>query len=577
MTRGRFVAIFAAAAAAAAAFFYSSFFANLASTLSDWSGFGVVSSVQLYHNFLSGRPFQYSIYATQGWSVGFVDSPYAFINAMVIHVNFTHYLFAHLWGLRPTVGFLYGILIAWNLALLPALAYALIRRLDPREAREKGLFVAAVILGGGLLGILNQYAQPLLFAGPLLAAGHLAFVARSRSAFAASFAALCMLSEDSAMIALLYAAYLVLFEEGGRRWGAWLAAGSTGYIAVVLFVIQPATRAELTLTTSTTTALVLGHVARLTPSTILDNLLSLMPVAPLLAAFPLAAALFGAPPRRSFIKIGALAVVPAAAHWGECLVVGGAHHVMPLFASMLLALATAAALGRGRPAGRIPAAAWIWAAVFALASLRAVAANMPNAVRPALFRLAGRQDKAERLARLAAQAESSNKDVVRTARSIPKDRSLVYLVNNTVTGYLADRQMVWEFPDYLRAADYVLVQKDAIDLNFYFDAAGARSLDEALSKAEVTNERDRPLSPAAVELIRKALVGGGTHSVEREDEHVLLLRNERRRIFIDPPSTWGFGWLRNVGRRGKVVPYGGLRHGKALSGYGSAGTLPAGL
>ena len=117
MNPRRAASVFFAVSCLLAAFLYASFFANFATTLSDWSGFGFTWTHQMFHNFLHGRPFQSSLFATlaAGRSVGFSANPHAFIHADVIHVNFTPYLFAWLWALHPTPASIYGLIFAWNL------------------------------------------------------------------------------------------------------------------------------------------------------------------------------------------------------------------------------------------------------------------------------------------------------------------------------------------------------------------------------------------------------------------------------------------------------------------------------
>ena len=52
MTTKRYLTAFAAVALVQTVFFYTSFFVNLESTLSEWSAFGTIWPIQLFHNFL---------------------------------------------------------------------------------------------------------------------------------------------------------------------------------------------------------------------------------------------------------------------------------------------------------------------------------------------------------------------------------------------------------------------------------------------------------------------------------------------------------------------------------------------
>ena len=138
----RFLSAFAAACTVIGAFFYASFFVNLESTLSNFSGFGFMWPLQLFYNFLHGRPFQSSIYATDlaGVSVGFTHNPDAFIHANVIHVNWLPYLFSYAWALHPTPAWFYGLIFAWNLAGGALFTVLILRKLSPKDSGGKIAF-----------------------------------------------------------------------------------------------------------------------------------------------------------------------------------------------------------------------------------------------------------------------------------------------------------------------------------------------------------------------------------------------------------------------------------------------------
>jgi len=244
-----------------AVFFYASFFWNFNSTLSLWSTGGFAWPHQMFHNFLHGRMFQSSLFADPflaGGSVGFTHNPYAYINGSVIHINFTPYLFALIWSLFPTPAMIYGLIFSWNLLGGGLFSWLIIRKLSDKDTEEKTAFVIAVMLASGFLAILVQMAQFLLFAGPFMMAAYYFFLIRKRAAFVAAIAALCLVSEDSAMVAACFALYFAIFESEGRWYGAASALISIPYVLFLLVIIQPAARMDLTITSSTTTSLVLG-------------------------------------------------------------------------------------------------------------------------------------------------------------------------------------------------------------------------------------------------------------------------------------------------------------------------------
>ena len=515
-----------------AAFLYAAFFANFAATLSDWSGFGFTWTQQMFHNFLHGRPFQSSLFATlaAGRSVGFSANPHAFIHADVIHVNFTPYLFAWLWALHPTPASIYGLIFAWNLGAGAWFASSILRRRTRPDGRGRLLVALGVLAFAGLLSVLCQMAQMLLFAGPLLLAAYDAYLARRRGLFLLWIAALALVSEDAAMVGVCFGAHLFLIEDEGRPYGLGAAAVCFSYLVFLLFVVQPAARAELTLTGSTTTAVIAKKLFALKGGPLMDNLRSMAPLLPFVPVFFLAAGLFGVPDRRGLMRAGSLALLPALPHWGECVVVGGAHHLLPPWYGLFLALLSWL---RDAPGPSPRAARWTWAAAsaFFLVSLRVQAGHLPLRLKPALYRLAGKPDKAASLERSLAGEGASNRAVIAAVSTLSNERSLVFLGNNRVSGFIAGRPEIWDFPQYHDRADYLLIQKDAIDANY----------------SAHPEERDQPVAAATVNELRRTLAG--THRAALENDHVLLLERVRKTPFENPPTTYGWGWTRNIGRR----------------------------
>lgn len=550
MTRARFIALFSAFSAVAGIFFYVSFFRAVISTASPWTGSGFVWTIQVFHNFLHGRPFQSSLYAVSlagATDVGFIANPYAFINTNVIHVNWTPYLFAPLWGLNPTPAWMYGIQTSWSLLASGSFAAAILRKLDPEGWQPKAAVALAVLVSSGLLSIINQMGQLLVFAGPLMLAVYHAALTRRRGWFYLWFAALCFVSEDATMVGLTFALYFVLFEPENRRDGAWAAAFAFVYLLFQLAVIQPAARADLVTVSSSTATFIMGMLFRLRLQPLIQNLISLLPALTLLPAFGLATALFGTADKRAWTRAVALSILPALPHWGESVVVGGGHHLFPPFFGLYLALLVI--LGRGKAVELRPRAALLWGAAFALVSLRALAGNMPSEMKlPILRRL--RPAQAESLERSLAREKASNHAVIAADRSIPREDSLCYLGNNRVQGYLAARSDLWTFPSYYEETRYFLVQKDANDSNLVVSPRPGETLEAVAARTKESGLHEISLPPEASALIRRTLVDvKATHRVALEDEHVLLLENLQPRTPVGPPATYGFGWVSRIGRR----------------------------
>jgi hypothetical protein len=186
-------------------------------------------------------------------------------------------------------------------------------------------------------------------------------------------------------------------------------------------------------------------------------------------------------------------------------------------------------------------------------TLRALAGNMPPELKlPLLRRL--RPAQAEGLARSLAHEKESNLAVIAAGQSIPVRESLCYLGNYAAQGYLSARSDIWAFPDYYADVRYFLVQKDANDLNTMVVPKAGETLEALAARTKWANVQGFPLAPEASALIRRTLVDEKrTHRVVAEDAHVLLLENLHPNTPVSAPSTHGFGWLRNLGRRPQRV------------------------
>ena len=543
-----------------AVFFYASFCANFTSTLSEWSAFGVNWPLQLYYNFLHGRPFQSSLYAAPigGPAVGFVDNPYAYIHANVVHANFLPYAFAYLWALHPTLGMLYGIIIVWNLAAGAWLTRLILKRLAPKDYRPKLVFALSIFFGAGLLSIMDQFAQFLLFVGPFMMAAYYFFLTKRRFLFLAAVAAICLIGEDAAMMAVSFMAYLFFFEPEaeGRSFALTGAAVAVPYTLLVLLVVQPASRAELTLMSSSNMANVFKQVLDMTPGLLARNLKTMWPLFTLFPAFAMAGLVFGWPSAPQAALIAGLALVSTAPYWGEAFARGGGHHILPPFVSCYLALLRM--LGYGRAEGedwlrrRVAPVALAATAIFLLFSFRVESNLLPSALKPALYRLTGKVAKAKALELSLRVEEASNRSVIATVRSLPPEKSLTYLVNNRATGFILDRSDIWQCHDVLLGryafdqSDFFVVQKDGIDLTCCLEASSGDDVRAMFAKSAYDFRNDCPMTPAVMKRIRDDLAGAGTHRVAKEDEHVLLLENLHPVRFEVPATTMGFGWTRNL-------------------------------
>jgi hypothetical protein len=565
MTTQKFLTVFAAVVAVQALFFYASFFANLHSTICEWAGSAVAWPVQAYYNLLHGRSFQSSIYASPagGDAVGFVGNPYAFIHSFAFHTSVLIYLFAGVWALHPTLATLYGIIFAWNLTCGAGLTVLILKRLAPRDYRWKAVFALSVFFGAGLLSILDQFAQPLLFVGPTMLAAYYFFLARRRWWFLAAIAAMCLTGEDASMLAVTFAGYFFLFEpEDGRSYGLTAAAFAVPYMLAALLIVQPASRADLIVLSSTNMSHVFKNITALTPAMFAENFKTLWPLFTILPSFVMAGTLFGWPSASGAIAVAALGLVTAAPFWAEIIIRGGAHHNLPPFISSYLALLLMIGRAKADEAWlrrSVPAAALAATAIFLLFSLRVQANNLPNALKPALYRISGKAEKGLALERSLKVEKVSNLTTISAIKSLAPEKGVAYLTNNQAVGFFVDRSDIWQCGDTVRErfafeqTDYFVVQKDAVNMTCCLDASAGPDYVSIVRKSPNIIALNCPMTPALLEKIRGSFVRAGTHRVAREDEHVLVLENLHPVRYVSPPETVGLGWTRNLFKKAAVA------------------------
>jgi len=493
---------------------------------------------------------------SNGSNMGYIGNPYAFINTHAIHVHYTPFLFSFLWALHPTLSALYGLIFIWNLAGGILFTWLIIKKLSPDDYRVKASVAIAALLGSGLLSVLKTLAQPLLYAGPFCLAAYYCLLGKRRFLFFLNVVLLCLVSEDAAMVAVTFGAYILFFEPESRSFAVDCLAFSVPYLLLALFVVQPAARAELIVSEGTTALAIVKYIFRMTLPVFLGNIKSMIPIFTLLPAFFISGAIFGLPEGRRLRAVAAMALLPALPHWGECVVVGGAHHTHPpfvfLYLALLLMIGWAPPVGKEWAARRVSAATAAATALFFLFSFRSMANNLPHSLQPPLYRLIGQPAKAEALERsMMMGEEKSNRAVISAARSLPPEASLVFWTNNRVAGFLVARPAVWEFPEHFDQADYLLIQKDATDLGYVIDPAPWPTLRERMKVVMREDQRNVAMTPVLWKTVADALLREGTHKIAVENEHILLLQRKTPYEFPNSPTTSGFGWTHNLFRKAR--------------------------
>lgn len=531
------------------------FFFNLGTTTSPYSIGGVTAPHQFFYNFMHGRMFQTSLFASQltGDSVGFSHNPYAYLHTYAIHVYLTPFLFAPLWSLWPNLPWLYGVVFLVNYGAMALFAWKILRNFSPQSFKIKFLAAIGGLMASGFLFTFQQNAQLVMFSGPFVLAAFYFLLTRQQAQFLLSMMLLCLISEDAAMVAVTFSVYIYLFEKNARSYALLGGALAIVYLALVLLVVQPAARSELVLTGSTTTMVVLKHILDLDPSAIGTILMGLAPVLFFLPAFGIAYILFGKPDI-SWLQLAGLVLIAPLPHWGECVIVGATHHLMPVvvftFAAFVLMLGRTAEIPPDVAVlpGKKVAMLLLLSAILVAGSFRVMITNLPDQVLLPLAKLAGKSQKVQVL-QVNATEGTSNKKLIAAVEALPETASLTYLTNSSVEGFIAGRSDIWKFPDNYDLADYLVIQPKARQSFYSVAVKEHQSLAEVLANGKVAGFDDAYISAALVKaLVDDLVVEKRSHRVMvNEPELVILERVQRYRMYI-APSTIGLGWLPNAFR-----------------------------
>lgn len=542
------------------------FFSNLETTTSQYSAGGVSAPFQLFHNFMHGRPFQTSLFASEGagQSVGFSYNPYAYLHIYAIHLYLTPFLFAPLWNLFPNLTWLYGLVMLVNYCAMAIFTWKTLKHLSPHTATIKTIFALAILLASGFLFTFQQNAQLLLFGGPFILAAYYFLLTRRRAMFTLSMALLCLISEDAAMVAVTFSAYVYIFERDVRSYAVRSGLFAVSYLAIVLLVIQPASRSHLVLTDLNTAAVVVKLISSLDPSMVRGLLIGLFPALFFIPAFGMIYLLFGKP-GASWPQLGGVALIAPLPHWGESALVGASHHLLPVIDFMFIAFVLALGrtpeiqkVGNDLPRRKI-VLLFVLVLIFLAGSLRIMISNLPEQILLPLYSYTGQEEKAKKM-RVGVGERNGNRQIIEVVERIPPENSLVYLTNTSVEGFISGRSDIWRFPNYYDRADYLVIQPGAHQSFFSFPLAAGQDVSAAIAAGKSVESADVEISrESAMAIVRHLVEGERSHRVVVDAPGVVLLERINKQAMDSHPSTLGWGWVSNVFHSRKEAPGAGRR------------------
>jgi len=158
--------------------------------------------------------------------------------------------------------------------------------------------------------------------------------------FLAAVAALCLIGEDTAMAAVTFHGLSLSLEpRKGRSYGLAGAALAIPYLLFILLVVQPASRAELTLLSATNMSNVIRTFSRLTPRRCWRATSRRCgPLSPCCRGSSWPGWRSGWPSKARARLIAGLALVSTAPFWRSRSRGVAGHDLMPAFISTYLAL-----------------------------------------------------------------------------------------------------------------------------------------------------------------------------------------------------------------------------------------------
>ncbi len=509
---------------------------------------------QLFYNYLYGRPFQITTFPPENsLDIGYSYNPYSYLHIDAIHVYLTPFLFAHLWSIWPNLPWLYGVVFLANYCGMALFAWKTLKYLSPHSYRIKAIAAVALLLLSGFLFTFQQYAQLLMFSGPFIMAAYYYLLTRRIGPFLASMLLLCFTSEDAAMVSVTFSFYIFLFERDVRKYAYISGILAIIHISVALLIIQPAARSHLTLTSATTATLIIKEVLNFDASNISLILLGLSPALFFFPAFGVVCLLFGKP-KVSWLQITGLVLIAPLPHWGESVVVGATHHLMPVVTFLFVALVLV--LGQTPdPQTQVltlskkrVALLFGLSAIFLAGNFRVMISNLPDELRLPLLRLGGKLETADTIEKNFLERRG-NRRIIDVVEKIPKENSLVFLTNTRVVGFIAGRSDLWRFPFNFDLADYLIIQPNARQSYFILP----KNIRDLVLGDETATSNNAFISEEIVNTIVQYLVSEKrSHQVVLQEPDVVLLKRIDKHLIYMPPSTTGFGWFKNRHSNGKI-------------------------
>ncbi len=532
-------------------FFLVGYFINVNSTVSDTTSADISWWLQPEYNFLHGRPYQHSINHLDVYpEIGITKNPDAYININSGHTNLTNFAISlPFYALVPNVNTLLAVVILLNYAGALFFSYKIVRHLAETARWPRTLFVWAMFLSSSFLGVIQYKAHATLYVAPFLLAAYYLWLKRRLWLFVPTVLCIALISEDCAMFLVCFGVYLLLFEGREARAYAGAAVGiGLLWLLFVLQIVQPAARSHMVLTTGATATgmLAYGFGGGLTLADAIHRIVRLKEVFLFLPAAGLAWLLFGRFTTSTLRNAIGLVVVAPASHWFISFIQGPGHHLMPILASSFLALVVLVADAQiddeiAWAKSKVACLSVGVAAFFVLSNAVVMRYNVPMYLQPSVLRAIARDAQAAEIDKDLSQIASNRYFIDVLTKDIPIDKTVSYLANGTVDGFISNRSGLWHFPDYYRDVDYIAVQKNARHA-FFALATNRPDLNEAI-KAGMEGVNNLTTQREIDQIVNGLVVRDRAYEVVLNNDRVLVLKRVRPGDIPVPPYTYGISFL----------------------------------
>ena len=515
------------------------------STLSDATAGAAFQYHQMLYDFDHGRPFQQSVGHTG--SSGIRYNPSAYCNTTANHVNITHFLFAPLYRLWPSIAGCYALVLFVNYLGIAFWIFKIFsRKGEPLPGTKIALALGALFLSSGLFWTVTSKNTPLLYLGPFFFALYYFSLSGNSLGYWLSLALCCGISEDAALFMVSWSSYLFLFEPKQRRQAllTGILAAAWSIFAIKFLNVWARTGMELTAGSNVSGqwhwAIGVGR------SMILGNFSELLrAIAVFSPIIIFSAAAFHEKPRTCLPKALGLVFLAPMTHWGISIITGGDHHWLPVFLCLLVLVCE---LMRGQPAalplqGRLRGLpAWALGIFIALNAFGLYYNPLKHFVRQSVLpRLMG-YPAPNYKAKI-----SHNRRVLDFIRTLPKERAFVFWLDPNMMGFVADRSDFWIFPDFFSRADFLVIDRlapdqpgIATDVSLRLPAPEKDFLCSLTDAKGFLRVQDAP---------KIANYLASSYRIINKDADLLVLERLQKIPFLMPKSTIGFGFLNRATSR----------------------------